>query len=427
MTGAIFKAIAFFLSIYILLPTALSRLLHIGAICRGLKNESRVAITFDDGPHPEYTPRVLNILKQFQVRACFFVLGEKAKEYPELLLRIQTEGHEIASHGYRHHIFWLMGPRGIKQDMQQASSIITEITGRPPRFYRPPWGLFNLFSLLYCRSCRQQVVLWSFMSWDWNRRSTAGSIARKVLLRTKNGSILIFHDSDDVPWATPGASAVMISALPAILTELKQRGLQVIPLSELISSLNQRKNKLPFRLLWQGWEKLVLHLSRIEDVPEDGRPTIFRLALRRYRGKQLLLPDGTTLQKGDMVGELHLNNDVLQQISNNTEPARLGLLALEKTLQSLPAMAKWIAANPRYRKIKAITGLTILHRGSQFLGFSTFDVSPLARRLVQWYEGLLLMIFHPAGRRRFIQHRKKLSPKLLVISKDELFRRYLTL
>lgn len=425
MTEAIFKAIAFLLGIYALLPTALSRLLHIGVICRGPQNEGRVAITFDDGPHPEYTPWVLDILKQFQVKACFFVLGEKAKEYPELLLRIQTEGHEIASHGYRHHISWLAGPRGIKQDVRQASSIITEITGRPPRFYRPPWGLFNLFSLPYYRLYGQQVVLWSFMSWDWNRRSTAGSIARKVLLRTQNGSILVFHDSDDVPWAAPGAPAAMINALPVILTELKQRGLQVISLSELTSSLNRKKSKLSFRL-WQRWEKLLLRLLRIEDVLEDGRPTVFRLALRRYKGRQLLLPDGTTLQKGDMVGELHLNNDVLQQISSNNEPAQLGLAALKKTLQSLPSLAGWIAANPRYREIKAITGLTILHRGSQFLGFSAFDVPPLARRLTRWYEGFLLTIFHPAGRRRFTQHKKKLSPKLLVMSKDELLRKHLT-
>lgn len=426
MIEAILKAIAFFLSIYALLPTALCRLLHIGAICQGPSNEGRVAITFDDGPHPLYTPQVLNILKQFQVKACFFVLGEKAKEYPELLLRIQAEGHGIASHGYRHHISWLVGPRGIKQDIRQASSVITEITGCPPLFYRPPWGLFNLFSLPYYRLYGQQVVLWSFMSWDWNRRSTADSIARKVLLRTKNGSILIFHDSDDVIGTVPGTPTAMISALPVILTELKQRGLQVIPLSELTSSLNRGKNKLSFRL-WQGWEKFVLRLSRIEDVLEDGRPTLFRLALRRYRGQQLRLPDGTTLQKGDMVGELHLNNDALQKISNNVEPTRLGLLALKKTFQSLPTLAKWIAANPRYRKIKAITGLTILHRGSQFLGFSAFDVPPLASCLTRWYEGLLLMIFHPAGRRRFTQHRKKLNPKLLVMSKDELFRRHLTL
>jgi hypothetical protein len=331
----------------------------------------------------------------------------------------------VASHGYNHHISWLLGPRGIRREVQRAASVIKEITGQPPRLFRPPWGLFNLYSLFLNRLHRHQVILWSFMSWDWGRRSTPESIAQRVLSRVKDGAILVFHDSDDVPFAAPGAPGKMLSALPAILAELKERNLEITPLKELFCAAVPGKSL--FAKLWQQWEKLLLFLFRIEDVFDGGKPTLFRVALRKYRGKTLTLPDGTVLRRGDLIGELHMHNEMLQEMSAGAgnDPAQLVFAAKKATLHSLAALAKRLAENPRYQNVQAVAGVSILHRGSQSAGFSAFAVPPLTARLVGWYESLLLMIFHPAGKARVSRHRKKLTPRLLVMSKEELFRRYL--
>lgn len=423
MAETMFKTLAFFLSIYALIPTALARLFHFGAKSRVPAGSGRVALTFDDGPDPRYTPRVLNILKEFEAKACFFVLGRKAKAHPELVARIHKEGHEVASHGYNHHISWLLGPRGIRREVQKAAAVISAITGQPPGLYRPPWGLFNLYSLFLGRLHRQQVVLWSFVSWDWGRNTTPESIAGKVLSRVKDGAILIFHDSDDVPFTARGAPGKMLSALPTILAELKKRNLEITPLKELLSTTMSGKGL--FARLWQKWERLILYLLRIEDVLDGGKPTMFRVALRKYRGKTLALPDGTVLRRGDLIGELHVHNEMLQEISAGADPAQMAFTAKKAAQQALAALARRLAENPRYRDIKAIAGVSILHRGSRLVGFSAFEVSPLLSRLAGWYESLLLAIFHPAGKARVTRHRKKLKPKLLVMSKAELFRRYL--
>ncbi|HAU32600.1 MAG: Polysaccharide deacetylase [Desulfotomaculum sp. 46_296] len=415
----VFEILIYFLFVYAFMPTILARIFHIGAFFQGSQNENKVFLTFDDGPDSFYTPRILDILKETQTKACFFVLGKKARAHPEILKRIQAEGHEIGSHGYGHQFPWFLGPLGTKKDLMETSSIITKITGKPPRFYRPPWGILNLFSWFFLKG--QQVVLWSFMSWDWTRRTTISSITDRVLSRVKNGSVLIFHDSDKTPGSAPKSPEVVIKILPAIIQEIKKRGLQAAALSELIP---EKKKKLSYAL-FEKWDHTVLRLMGVKDLPDKDRPTVFRIALRKFGGKQLPLPDGTILKKGDLVVDLHLNNSFFKQFGEKNEISMLGLLAKQKILQDLPAVAGWIAANPRRDEIKAITGLTIIHRGSQQVGFQTFDLPPLRSFLIRLYESMLLVMLHPAGYRRITRHRKKLIPKLLVMSKKELFSKYL--
>ncbi|MCL6557248.1 MAG: polysaccharide deacetylase family protein [Firmicutes bacterium] len=424
MAETMFKTLAFFFSVYALIPTALARLFHVGAKSRARGVPGRVAITFDDGPDPRYTPQVLNILKEYNAKACFFVLGRKAKAHPELVARIHAEGHEVASHGYNHHFSWLLGPRGMKREIEMTSSLITTITGQPPALYRPPWGLFNLYSFFVGLLHKQEVVLWSFMSWDWGRRCTAEAIVKKVLSRVKDGAILVFHDGDGVPFSAPGAPQKMLSALPGILSELKKRNLKITPLKELLKKRPEKKIRPLFRL----WDKAIRRLLRIEDVVAGGRPTMFRIALRKYRGKTRVLPDGTVLRRGDFIGELHVNNEFIQNISaslGEADPARLVFSAKKTARQSLAALAGWLKENPRYAKVKAVVGLSILHRGSQSLGFTPFEISPLLSLPVFWYESMYLAAYHPAGKARLAGHRQKLRPKLVAMSKEELFRRYL--
>jgi len=414
-----FEILGYILFVYAFMPTVLARIFHIGAFFKGSQYENKVSITFDDGPDSLYTPRILDILKETQTKACFFVLGEKALEHPEILKRIQAEGHEIGSHGYNHKFPWFLGPFGTKRDIMETSSIITEITGKTPRFYRPPWGVLNLFSWFFLKG--QQIVLWSFMSWDWTKLATASSITNRVLSRIKNGSVLIFHDSDKTPGSAPNSPEVVLKILPKVIREIKNRGLQATALSELIPE----KKKLSCAL-FEKWDHAALYLMGVKDLFDKGRPTVFRVALCKFKGKQLSLPDGTVIKKGNLVVDLHLNNSFFKRFGEKNELSMLGLLAKNKIQQDLPAVARWIAANPRGDEIKAITGTTIISRGSQHVGFHSFDLPPLNSFLIRLYESMLLAMFHPTGYRRIIRHRKKLIPKLLVMSKKELFRRYLT-
>ncbi len=421
MTEAVFKLLTFFLGLYALLPTVLARLCHIGVIWQGPREGKRVAITFDDGPHPVYTPRVLDILKQYNVRACFFVLGYKAKTHPELITRMIAEGHEVASHGFHHHFPWFLGPRAIIREVREASRVIAEITGQPPRLYRPPWGLFNLFSLLHSFLFGQRVVLWSFMSWDWGRRCTPESITRQVLSRVRDGSILVFHDSDDTPGATPGAPAKMLAALPMILQELQRRGLAIAPLAE----LNVQKENL-WQRLGQRLDSLIIRILGIKELHLNGRPTLFCFRLRRYRGRPLILSDGTTIQPRDPIAELHLNNKVLKEItSTGKSPERIALLTLKELKRSLPALAQWVHSKPHGKNIRAVVGLTMLYRGTERLGFSVFEPPAVIKGLAKWYQGWLLTLYHTEGRLRLHRNKEKLSPKIVAMGREELVRRYL--
>jgi peptidoglycan/xylan/chitin deacetylase (PgdA/CDA1 family) len=421
MTQSLFKIITFLVGVYALLPTVLARLCHIGVIWQGPRNGRKVAITFDDGPDPTYTPRVLDILKKYGIKACFFVLGYKARAYPELITRMVAEGHEVASHGFRHHFPWFLGPRALFREVRESSRVIADITGRPPRLYRPPWGLFNLFSLLHSHLFGQRVVLWSFMSWDWGRRCTPESITRQVLSRVREGSILVFHDSDDTPGAASGAPEKMLAALPLIIEGLRQRGFSVAPLAELYAP---RKNF--WQRLGQKIDSLVVRLSGIEDLYHEGRSTLFRLRVKRFRGRTLKLSDGTLLRSRDPIAELHLNNEILQEITRTGKsPERIALLALKEARRSLPALARWASNAPQGKEIRAVLGLTMLYRGAERLGFTICDPPALLKKLATWYQGWLLGLYRPEGRLRYYRHRDKLSPKIVAMGREELIRRYL--
>ncbi|OPX88387.1 MAG: Peptidoglycan-N-acetylglucosamine deacetylase [Pelotomaculum sp. PtaB.Bin104] len=232
MASSLIELIIALFLVYAIVPTAIIRFSNIGNLSRARKGLGRVVLTFDDGPDPRYTPRVLEILDQYQVKACFFVVGAKAKANPDLIKQIALAGHEIGSHGFRHQAAWLTGPRATATENMETSRVIEEITGQKPRFYRPPWGLFNLYSLWFFWSKGLKVALWTYFSWDWTKRATPESITRKVLSKIQDGDILILHDSGSGPGAAPGGPANMLAALPRILEELKNRNLRVVPLKE---------------------------------------------------------------------------------------------------------------------------------------------------------------------------------------------------
>lgn len=414
---------ALFLVIYALLPTTLARLCHLGVVWRSSR-KGTVALTFDDGPDPRYTPRVLDILKENNIKACFFVLGEKAAGNPDLLTRMVNEGHEIGNHGFRHRFPWLQGPVGASREFQKTSRTIERITGRPTTMLRPPWGLFNIFSYPFCCLKNNKVVLWSFMSWDWGKNCTPESITKKVLSRVTDGCILVFHDSDTAPGAAGGAPEKMLAALPGIIEGLRQKGLKITAVNEM--SPPPPAYKRAIIKLWGCWDGILLRLLGVEQVTLEGAPTLFRVALRKYVGPEIKLPCGTHLQRGNRICEIHINNEMLvEMLEGETSPDKIALRIVRELRRSLPALARHISTSRRFSEIQVLAGITLLHRPTIKMGFMASDIpSPLLRRIISFYQGILLSVYHPAGRKRLAGREKRLDPKIVAISKTNLVNKY---
>lgn len=412
---------------YTLIPTLLCRTLHLGVRNHGQKGGRKIALTFDDGPDSRYTPRVLEILARYNVKACFFIVGSKASRHPEIIHQVVSAGHQIGYHGYRHSLTWLLSPRATARELTETTRVIENVTGIKPAYFRPPWGIFNAISLFPHWRNHLPMVLWSFMCWDWSKNATAQKITTRALQKVKDGSILIFHDGTGNPGTSEQAPEQMLIALPEILEGLKERNLQPVALGELLQPVKPafsivRKSVL---LLWGLWEKTFNKLCGVTAIGQPGE-NIFRLAVHRYRGPEIILPDGTVLQRGDPVGELHLDNKLLMELNHRTQSIEgLAVHFLRKTQHSLPLLASLAANNPAYRSLKAYQGITLIHRGAGRLGFCLIELPPFLNAICTWYLRWLLLVFHPDGLKHIIQYHHKLIPKRIIITRNELLKRYL--
>ncbi len=421
----IFKLAGLLLFSYALLPTFLARYLGLGVFFKGNKNSGLVALTFDDGPDPHYTAQVLDILKSHQAKASFFLVGQYAKKHPELVKQIKAAGHTVGCHGEAHRFCWLQGPVASWREIRQGLASIGDILGERCHFYRPSWGIFNLFTLLYLWSHQQTTVLWSFMSWDWYAKFNSPRIVELVTRKVKSGSIIVFHDRSTGPGAAAEGPRRMIEALPQILQHLKTQGLQPVTLEELLQHREVGFVKKFLQHLWQIWERCFDRLAGLKPMRE-GDNQLFRLAIRNYRGDEMRLSDGTLLTSGDKVVELHLNNELLQRMTSTARSLEsVGIRLLRETRHALPLLAKLISSDPHYQEIKALVGITIIHRGTKQLGFSVYDLPPLLGSLVTWYQRWLMFLLHPGGLSHLRRQWHKLVPKKVVISKNELLQRYL--
>ncbi|MCE5168861.1 polysaccharide deacetylase family protein [Paenibacillus profundus] len=221
-----------FIFIYMVIPFIITRICGMGVFRKG-KHGAQIAFTFDDGPDPLYTPKLLDLLQEHGVKATFFVLGSKAEKYPELTRRIYREGHQIGIHNYTHLPNWLMTPWHVRQQhVERSADIVERIIGERPAFYRPPWGILNAGDLLYLRKS-YRIVLWSVMGWDWKRAVDADQLARRLMKNIKPGSIVLLHDSGDTIGADEAAPQQMLEGLQDILKELRLKGYQCVRADEL--------------------------------------------------------------------------------------------------------------------------------------------------------------------------------------------------
>ncbi|WP_338588323.1 polysaccharide deacetylase family protein [Paenibacillus sp. Y5S-9] len=421
-------------SFYAFIPSLISRLFGFRVFRRG-RSDTQFALTFDDGPDPHYTPRLLDLLRQHQAKATFFVVGEHAASHPELIQRIHDEGHLIGIHNYIHKTNWLMRPRTVRDQIQRTGQIIHEVTGVKTCYYRPPWGIMNLFDFFSKKE--RKIVLWSSMFEDWRSRIGAQRLTERMLKELRGGEVMLLHDRGTTLGADAHAPEQMLQALEVVLQEAERLGLQSVRVDTLMGGVtvseSQNKNqpqpslKLWKRIvvaLWLGWERLfhwVYHLRTAS--PEDP---MLHFRSRVYHGARMEMSDGHVIQNGDPVIELHFDNQKLFELGVTSRSSMHLAIRMIRTMeQQLPDLARMVALEPELRSAKAIYGVSMINRGPEKFGFTIQELPPgpfsAASKV---YLKLLLSVIHPAGTKRLKQRTEQLVPKMIAMPLDVLLERY---
>src|SRR5437870_6468363 len=202
---------------------------------QGAGGEHQVAITFDDGPDPRWTPKILDILKAANVKAAFFLVGVNAERYPGLVRRIVNEGHEIGNHTYYHPNLALCWPQHIRLELNATQLLLGTLTGRSTMLFRPPYAadssptqLSELTPLKIAEDLNYLIVLESIDPQDWSKQG-AEVILQRVKQQRRDGSIILLHDAG-------GDRSQTLEALPRIIEYLQARNDTVVPLSTLLGT-----------------------------------------------------------------------------------------------------------------------------------------------------------------------------------------------
>lgn len=191
-------------------------------------NYSKIALTFDDGPDPDLTPEILDILKEYGIKATFFVIGEQAELYPQLLQREAEEGHEIGDHTYTHFYMNENNLYKIRQEWGKTQKIIERYTDARVRLCRPPGGYYSSVIANTAEEFDYSIVLWTIDTRDWSG-CDADAIAREVIENAECGDIILMHDASGRRLHTP-------EALRKIIPVLLERGFKFVTVSELLGS-----------------------------------------------------------------------------------------------------------------------------------------------------------------------------------------------
>ena len=183
-----------------------------------------IAFTFDDGPNPTQTPRLLKMLKDRGIKATFFCLGQCVAQSPEVAKQIVKEGHEIANHSWSHPLLSKMGEEAVKDQIDRAHNVIRQTTGVTPTLFRPPYGGFTVRQRTWANGVwNYKTILWDVDSLDWKHRSPAKTESI-IMSETKKGSIILCHD----------IHKTTVDAMPATLDALLAKGFKFVTVSELL-------------------------------------------------------------------------------------------------------------------------------------------------------------------------------------------------
>ena len=216
------RIIAFLIAAIILAPCAYAG--DDTVFTHGCEDKA-VALTFDDGPHPSQTGRILSILDKYGVKATFFEIGQNVRLYPDVTAKVANAGHEIGSHTYSHRYMRGIGVSGVTDEIKKTDEAILDACGTTPRFLRPPGGIYDSSVVDAANDAGKTVTLWSIDTNDWAHKSRDG-IVDEVLSHVRGGDIILMHDYVTGAWHTP-------EALEIIIPELMSRGYRFVTVSEL--------------------------------------------------------------------------------------------------------------------------------------------------------------------------------------------------
>ncbi|MDP4127152.1 MAG: polysaccharide deacetylase family protein [Bacillota bacterium] len=192
----------------------------------GPEDKNQVALTFDDGPNPEYTPQILAVLDRYHVKATFFMVGEMARQYPGVVREVADQGNEVADHTMTHPEAPKVDSQGLMQEVGGAAQLLERISGRKVHYFRPPYGYFDVAYFQTCRDNNMDVVLWSIVPRDWEQ-PPAEVIVRRVASEIRPGAIVLLHDGG-------GNRRQTVKALPLIIEAIQAKGLKPVTLSQLL-------------------------------------------------------------------------------------------------------------------------------------------------------------------------------------------------
>ncbi|HEX5193175.1 MAG TPA: polysaccharide deacetylase family protein [Solirubrobacteraceae bacterium] len=203
-------------------------------LAQTLPHAAGVALTFDDGPHPEGTPAILELLARHAARATFFVVGEQVRRRPQLIARAHDEGHRIALHGDRHELQLRRTPSALRNDLRRGTAAIEDAIGAPATWHRPPYGIYAPRGLQAVRQAGLEPLLWSRWGKDWRRLTTPARIAARATRALLPGDVILLHDADF--YNARGSHRRTAVALEIILTELAARKLDTVLPDDVVAS-----------------------------------------------------------------------------------------------------------------------------------------------------------------------------------------------
>jgi len=179
-------------------------------VWRKENSENNIWLTFDDGPTPEVTAFILSVLKEENIKATFFLVGEQIEKFPNLVNDILSDGHLIANHSYSHKNGWLTSKKKYLKDIESCQELMPQ-----NKLFRPPYGKITTAQISLLKE-KYKIILWDVLSWDFSKKTTPKRVKQNVLKNTKNGSIIVFHNNQK--------SFRNLSGLKETIQELKKQG-----------------------------------------------------------------------------------------------------------------------------------------------------------------------------------------------------------